>query len=200
MSSSNLFFKKRAKVLLAKSTSALICLLGMLIISRASAQSTTATGSMSVSTAILSGSVPTNMGGTGSSCSVSAENMNFAAYTGSLITATSTVSVECTNGTGYSISFNDTPDATPAYYLVRVGGNIATASDRLNVIFTNTAGSTMTNGAATISGTGTGIGSSAAAGTITGTMAARQTGKTAGSYSKIMTLNIVYNSNPPPIN
>ena len=68
MSSSNLFFKKRAKVLLAKSTGALICLLGMLIISRASAQSTTATGSMSVSTMILSGSGPTNMGGTGSSC------------------------------------------------------------------------------------------------------------------------------------
>ena len=200
MSSSNLFFKKRAKVLLAKSTGAFICLLGMLIISRASAQSTTATGSMSVSTMILSGSGPTTMGGTGSSCSVSAENMNFAAYTGSLITATSTVSVECTNGTGYSISFNDTPDAAPAYYLVRVGGNSATASDRLNVIFTNTAGSTMTNGAATISGTGTGIGSSAVAGTITGTMAAGQTGKTAGSYSKIMTLNIVYNSNPPPIN
>jgi hypothetical protein len=51
----------------------------------------------------------------------------------------------------------------------------------------------MTNGAATISGTGTGIGSSAVAGTITGTMAAGQTGKTAGSYSKMMTLNIVYN-------
>jgi spore coat protein U-like protein len=48
----------------------------------------------------------------------------------------------------------------------------------------------MTNGAATISGTGTG--SSATAGTITGSMAASQTGKTAGSYSKTMTLNIVY--------
>ena len=200
MSSSNLFFKKKAKVVLTKSTGALICLLGLLIISGASAQSTTVTGSMSVSTMILSGSTPTKMGVTGSSCSVSAENMNFAAYTGSLITATSTISVECTNGTSYSISFTDTPDATPAYYLVRVGGISATASDRLNVTFKNTAGATMTNGAATISGTGTGVGSSVTAGTITGTMAAGQTGKTAGSYSRIMTLNIVYNSNPPPIN
>ena len=193
MSSNNLFFKKRAKVVLAKSTAALTCLLGLLIISRASAQTSSATGSMAVSVVILSGSYPTNNNGnTSSSCSVSASNMNFADYTGSLITATSRVSVECTNGTSYSISFNDTPEATPAYYLVRVGGTSAIASDRLNVTFTNTAGATMTNGAATISGTGTGIGSSVTAGTITGSIAASQTGKTAGSYTKTMTLNIVY--------
>ena len=136
MSCNNLFLQKRAKVLLAKSTSTLTYLLGLLIISRASAQSTTVTGSMGVTTMILAGSpAANNYGGTGSYCSVSAGNMNFAAYTGSSINATSTVSVECTNGTGYSISFNDTPDAAPAYYLVRVGGNSATASDRLNVIY-----------------------------------------------------------------
>ena len=194
LSSNNFFFNNKAQFVLAKSTGALTFFLGLLIISRASAQSTTATGSMGVTTMILAGSpAANNYGGTGSYCSVSADNMNFAAYTGSSITATSTVSVECTNGTGYSISFNDTPDAAPAYYLVRVGGNSSTASDRLNVTFANTAGATMTNGAATISGTGTGIGSSAIAGTITGTMASGQTGKTAGSYSKMMTLNIVYN-------
>jgi spore coat protein U-like protein len=193
LSSNNLFFKKRAKFVLAKSTGALTCLLGLLIISRASAQTTTVTGSMSVSTVISADSPAANPNGsTGSYCSISAGNMNFAAYTGSLITATSVVSVECSNGKAYTISFNDTPDANPDYYLVRVGGNSATASDRLNVTFTNTAGATMTNGAATISGTGTGIGSSATAGTITGTIAASQTGKIAGTYSKTMTLNIVY--------
>ena len=192
MSSNNLFFKKREKVVLAKSTAALTCLLGLLIISRASAQTSSATGSMAVSVVVLSGSDPNNYGNTSSSCSVSASNMNFADYTGSLITATSRVSVECTNGTSYTISFNDTPEATPAYYLVRVGGTSATASDRLNVTFTNTAGATMTNGAATISGTGVGILSSATAGTITGSIAASQTGKTVGSYTKTMTLNIVY--------
>ena len=190
MSSNNYYFKK-VKVALAKSTSALTCLLSLLIISRASAQNTTATGSMAVSTTI-SGSGPLNNGG--SSCSVSASNMDFAPYTKILITATSVVSAICTDGTTYNISFNDSPNDASAYYLVRTGGNSATASDRLNVIFTNTAGATMTNGAATISGTG--IGSSATAGTITGTIAANQTGKTAGSYLKTMTLNIVYNSNP----
>ena len=190
MSSNNYYFKK-VKVVLAKSTSALTCLLSLLIISRASAQNTTATGSMAVST-MISGTGPLNNGG--SSCSVSASNMDFAPYTKILITATSVVSAICTYGTTYNISFNDSPNDASAYYLVRTGGNSATASDRLNVIFTNTAGATMTNGAATISGTG--IGSSATAGTITGTIAANQTGKTAGSYLKTMTLNIVYNSNP----
>jgi hypothetical protein len=176
LSSNNYYFKK-VKVVLAKSTSALTCLLSLLIISRASAQNTTATGSMAVSSMILiSGSGPLNNGG--SSCSVSASNMDFAPYTKILITATSVVSAICTDGTTYNISFNDSPNDASAYYLVRTGGNSATASDRLNVIFTNTAGATMTNGAATISGTG--IGSSATAGTITGTIAANQTGKNDG--------------------
>ena len=74
-------------------------------------------------------------------------------------------------------------------YLVRSGGSSATASDRIEVTFTNGV-STMTNAAAT--NTGTGTGSSAAAGTITGTIAGSQTGKTAGSFSKTMTLNLAY--------
>jgi spore coat protein U-like protein len=48
----------------------------------------------------------------------------------------------------------------------------------------------MTSGAATITGTGTG--SDSTAGTITGSIASGQTGKSAGSYSKTMTLNLVY--------
>ena len=116
--------------------------------------------------------------------------MAFAAYEASEITATSVITTNCTNGTTYAISFNDSPDVSSKYYLVRSGGSSSTASDRLEVSFKNAAGATMTNGAATITGTGTG--SSATAGTITGTMAASQTGKTAGSYSKTMTLNIVY--------
>jgi spore coat protein U-like protein len=115
--------------------------------------------------------------------------MAFGAYDGTLATATSVVTANCTNGTTYNISFNDTPDATPAYYLVRTGGASTTLADRLNVTFTNGV-STMTNAAATISGSGTG--SSATAGTITGTLAASQTGKTAGTFSKTMTLNIIY--------
>jgi len=171
-------FVKKSKMSLAKSTTAMTCLIGSLIISSDLGAVTTTTGSM-----IASGSVA-------STCTVSGATLAFAAYENSLITATSIVTANCTYGTTYAISFNNTPDSTPAYYLVRSGGLSSTASDRLEVTFTNTAGATMTNGAATISGTGTG--SSATAGTITGSMAASQTGKTAGSYSKTMTLNIVY--------
>lgn len=171
-------FVKKTKMSLAKSTTALTCLVGALIISSDLRAQTTTTGSM-----IASGSVA-------STCTVSGASMAFAAYTASEITATSVITANCTNGTTYAISFNDTPDVTSKYYLVRSGGSSATASDRLEVSFKNGAGATMTNAAATITGTGTG--SAATAGTITGTMAASQTGKTAGSYSKTMTLNIVY--------
>ena len=181
-------------MVLAKSTTALTCLLGLLIILRAPARSATATGSMGVSTIVSSSSGGLSGGGGGSSCSVSAGNMTFAVYTGSSITATSAVSVNCTNNTSYSISFNDTPEANPSYYLVLSGGSSANLVQRFNVTFLN-GSETMTNGGATIIGTG--IGSSVTAGTITGTIDAGQTGKTAGSYSKIMTLNIVYNSSSP---
>ena len=179
MSKNNYFLNnKKTKIVLAKSTTALTCLFGLWIVSNIPAQaSTTTTGTMAVSTTVSA------------TCTVSAGNMTFAAYTGSLITATSAISVNCTNGTTYTVSFNDTPDSTPAYYLVRSGGSSATASDRIEVTFTN-GSSTMTSAAATITGTGTG--SSAAAGTITGTLAGSQTGKTAGSFSKTMTLNLAY--------
>lgn len=170
---------KKSKISLAKSTTALTCLVGALIISSESGLAATTTGSMVVSTSVAS------------TCTVSAASMSFAAYTASTITATSVITANCTNGTAYTISFNDSPDGATAstYKLVRSGGLIGTASDTIEVSFTNGA-STMTNAAATITGTGTG--SSAAAGTITGSIAGSQTGKTAGTFSKTMTLNIVY--------
>jgi len=177
--SKNILIKK-SKISLAKTTTALTCLLGALIISTNNSKAlSTTTGSMVTSASIAS------------TCTVSAATMAFGAYDGTTATATSVVTANCTNGTTYNISFNDTPDptATPAYWLVRSGGSSSTLADRLNVTFTNGA-ATMTNAAATISGTGTG--SSATAGTITGTLASGQTGKTAGTFSKTMTLNIIY--------
>jgi spore coat protein U-like protein len=170
-------FVKKSKMSLAKSTTALTCLVGTLIISSDLGLAASTSGSM-----IASGSVS-------STCTVSGDTMSFAAYSGTEITANSVITADCTNGTTYAISFNDTPNTGSSYYLVRTGGNVATMSDVLAVTFKN-GGSTMTNATATITGTGTG--SAATAGTITGTMAASQTGKTAGSYSKTMTLNIVY--------
>ena len=172
-------FVKKSKMSLAKSTTALTCLLGILIVSSdLGSAATTSTGSM-----IASGSVD-------STCTVSGASMTFAAYTGTEITANSIITANCTTGTTYSISFNDTPNTGSSYYLVRTpGGSVSNATDTLSVIFKSGA-TTMTNGVTGISGTGTG--SAATAGTITGTMAASQTGKTAGTFNKTMTLNIVY--------
>ena len=70
-------FVKKSKMSLAKSTTALTCLVGALIISSDLRAQTTTTGSM-----LASGSVA-------STCTVSGATMAFAAYAVSEITATS---------------------------------------------------------------------------------------------------------------
>ena len=171
--------KKKSKILLMKSTTKLTCLVGLLIFCKSDfvAAQTTTSGTFLVSF------------GVSDSCSISADTMAFAPYSGSQITATSAVSVDCTSGTVYVVSFNDAPNSGSVYYLIKTGGNAAIDSNRLEVTFTN-GSSILTQGTAAFRGTG--IGSRAVAGTITGTMAALQTGKLAGTYVKIMTLNIVY--------
>jgi len=173
-------FVTKSKMSLAKSTTALTCLIGALIISSdlGLAQTTTTTGAFTAS------------GSVASTCTLSAATLSFDAWVNETQNKTVPIIANCTNGTTFNISIATSPDASPVYYLVRAGGLSSTASDRLEVTFKNTDGIAMTNGAATISSTGTGA--AATAGTITGTMASSQTGKTAGSYSKLMTLNIVY--------
>ena len=173
-------FVKKSKMSLAKSTTALTCLIGTLIISSDLGLATTPTTTTGAFTAT---------GSVASSCSLSTATLAFDEWVNVTQNKTVAIIANCTNGTTYNISIATSPDASPIYYLVRAGGNSSTASDRLEVTF-STDGVAMTNGAATISGTGTGA--AATAGSITGTMASSQTGKTAGSYQKLMTLNIVY--------
>jgi len=170
---------KKSKILLMKTTTKLTCLVSMLIFCKSdlvNAQTTTS-GTFLVSFSVAA------------SCSLSADTMAFAPYTGSQITATSVVNVDCTSGTPYTVSLNDSPDSGSVYYLVKTGGSPAVDTNRLEASFTN-GSSTLTPGIAAFRGTG--IGTRAVAGTITGTIAALQTGKLAGSYTKIMTLNVVY--------
>jgi spore coat protein U-like protein len=172
-------FVKKSKMSLAKSTTALTCLIGSLIIVSSDlvgAQTTTATGSMAVSTSIAR------------SCTISAGAMSFLAYTGSLLTNTSDVTINCTNGVNYSISLNATADATDTYYLYRGGTVSGTEANQLGVIFSHTGG-TMIGSTVAISGTGSGTTQTSI---ITGTIAASQTGKTAGDFSRTFTLNLVY--------
>lgn len=171
--------KKKSKILSMKATTRLTCLVGMLIFCKSDfvVAQTTTSGTFLVSF------------GVSASCSISADSMAFAPYSGSQITATSAVSVDCTSGTDYTVSFNDAANFGSTYYLVKTGGNASIESNRLDVTFTN-GSSILTQGIAAFRGTG--IGSRAVAGTITGTIAGLQTGKVAGTYVKVMTLNVVY--------
>ena len=168
-------FVKKSKMSLAKSTTALTCLVGVLIISAESGITASTSGQFTASTSITK------------TCTISADTMTFPAYVGATITGESVVLVNCTAGATYSISLNDSPSSGSNYLLANTTAGLT--SNTLNVTFSN-GSATMTNGAATIGGTGTG--SSAAAGTITGSIIENQTGKPAGTYSKLMTLNIVY--------
>jgi spore coat protein U-like protein len=176
-------FVKKTKMSLAKSTTALTCLIGSLIIvsSEPGMGVTTTSGSMEVS------------GSVSSVCTISAGAMAFDAYSGSEVVQFSRITANCTNGTTYTISLNDAPvPGTSTYNLIRngvTGGDADLATNQLGVIF-KSGSTTLTNAVSALTGTGTGT--IATAGTLTGTIAASQTGKTAGTYSKTMTLNIVY--------
>ena len=128
------------------------------------------------------------------SCSVSASTMTFVNYTETRITASSNIVLNCSNGRSYTVSLADTPDYTDSlrYKLLLSGGNASIASNYLLVGFFKDAdnGLAMTSGAATFAGTGTG--SAATIGQIWGYIAASQIGKLAGTYNKVMTVNISY--------
>ena len=173
------------KKIKAFSTSALTTLLGaLLVVTNISSSSATTS---SDSTFDASASVA-------SSCIISATAMTFSAYTETLITATTDVTANCTFGTTGTITLTTVADATTANYykLVRAGGSASTANDVLEVSFKKTSDSTALysgSGSFSVTGTGSAVTSSAL---ITGTIAASQTAKTAGTFSKSLTLTVTY--------
>jgi len=122
-------------------------------------------------------------------CTISASSMTFGPYTGAEISATSDITVDCTNGSTYSISLSENANSTPQYWLYKGGTVSANATNQLGVIFTHAQGTMV---GATVALTGTGIGSSTIVGAITGTIAGSQAGKAAGNFTRTMTLNLAY--------
>jgi spore coat protein U-like protein len=172
------------KKIKAFSTSALTTLLGaLLVVTNISSSSATTS---SDSTFAASASVA-------SSCIISATPMTFSAYTETLITATTDVTANCTFGTTGTITLTTVADGTSnSYKLVRTGGSASTANDVLEVSFKKTSDSTALysgSGSFSVTGTGSAVTSSAL---ITGTIAASQTAKTAGTFSKSLTLTVTY--------
>jgi len=172
-------FVKKSKMSLAKSTTALTCLVGLFIVSSDPATSASTSGTFIASTSVAS------------ACTFSAGAMGFEPYAGSTITANSVLTVNCSTGTGFTISFNDTANGSGEYTLQNTTTNVSSAGHQLLVSFAKSAGGAMTAGAATITGTGIGAADTLST-SIVGTIASGQSGKAAGSYSKTMTLNLVY--------
>jgi hypothetical protein len=171
-------FEKKSKMSLAKSTTALTCLVGALIVS-SDLGAATGTVSMIVSSSIAS------------YCNIAASTMTFGEYSGAQLTATSVITQDCNSST-FTISLSETPDAgSSTYYLYKDRIVSIDATKQLGVVFAHPGG-TMIGSTVAITGTGAGSTSGAAVATITGTMAGGQSGKASGSFGRTMTLNLTY--------
>ena len=160
------------------SSTALTCLTSLVIINTQPANAATTNATFNAEAVIAS------------SCLLSAGAMNFSGYTGAEITGTTPVLVNCTNASPFTLSFSDTDHTSGLYKLVRDATDGVATTNYLNIWFKNAAAATMSNIGATIIGTGSGI--SATAGTVTGVIPASQLGRFAGTFAKVMTMQITY--------
>jgi spore coat protein U-like protein len=176
------FFNKCSLKITALNSSALTSLLTVFFLynQNVTAQ-TTASGNLNVSANVVG------------SCSIfSANTMNFGSYAGSELTAESSITIDCSSTTVYTITLTDShQSSSPNYKLVRTGGSESTLSDYLVVAFrVYGSGSFLQQAVSTIVGTASGIES--VAHTLQGVITTGQTGKTAGSYRKLVALNLSY--------
>jgi spore coat protein U-like protein len=122
-------------------------------------------------------------------CLVSATDMNFGNYSGQLITATSTVTVSCTNSTTYNIGLNKGTGGTAT---VTTREMTSPAQATLNYRMFQDSGHTLnwgnTPGTDTVAGTGNGL---AKPSTVYGQMAAGQSGNPA-NYSDTINVTVTY--------
>ena len=168
-----------------KTTTALSVIASTLVFYHAStsvAQSVTSTATLAVSASIAS------------SCTISTTGLSFGTYaSGAATTGSATITATCTNGTGYTILFNEASDGTTAgtYRIYSGGTTSASSSLFLEASFGATSGFSLpiTNSLNAISGTGNG---SAQTLTLYGNIASGQTTKVTGSFSRNLTLNLVY--------
>lgn len=121
-------------------------------------------------------------------CAISANPMNFPPYTGVVDTATTTLSITCTNTTPYSVGLNAglAPGATVASRKMQAGG-----ASMAYALFSNPArtlnwGETV--GTDTVGGTGTGVAQSL---TVYGQISAGQF-VNPGNYVDTITATVTY--------
>jgi spore coat protein U-like protein len=148
-----------------------------LVFAPVSASASTATATFAVSTTVTN------------SCTISAAGLTFAAYTGALDQASTTLTVKCTNNGDYTVALNQgsTTGGTEATRLMANGtytlGYSLFTSNAYSTIWGDGTGSTQT-----VSGVGTGANQTL---TVYGQIPANEA-TTSGTYSDTVTATISY--------
>lgn len=176
------------KKILFKTTSALTCLMGAVLLFNQTANATTSVGTMSVTASV------------GNVCTLTASALVFGAYAnlGATLNSTSggVVSTDCSGAISHVLSVTQAQDASDGiYYLALNGGASPILSQRITFkLYTlANAGGTQLSGTVAFA-TATGSGANVAVATLFGQIQATgNTGKESGSYTKSIALNAVYN-------
>ncbi len=174
------------KKTILKTTTALTCLIGAVLLfnQTANAAPTTSAGTMAVSTSV------------GAVCSVTATELAFGTFANSGSVADSSsggiVSTNCSTALVHTLKV--TESSVSGAYTMITGDGVAAEKKITFRLYTaaNATGTQLSEAVAFATATGSAV--SAAVGTIFGQIAASQTGKEAGSYTKSIALSVTYGS------
>ena len=169
----------------SKTTSALTCLVGAILLfnQTANAAPTTSTGSMTVTTSVTA------------ACTVTATELAFGTFLNDSAAANATggvVSTNCSSALAHILAV--TSASTAGNYQMITGDGTGTARQinfKLTTL-TNGGGTQLSEGIAFATATGTG--STVAVSTIFGQILISQNAKEAGSYTKSIALSVTYGS------
>ena len=170
----------------SKTTSALTCLLGAVLLfnQTANAAPTTSAGTMTVTTSVTA------------TCSVTATELAFGAFANSGSVANSSsggvISTNCSSTLAHVLKVTET--STAGVYQMITGDGVATTKQINFKLYTGAAATGTQLSEAVAFATATGTASTVAVATIYGQIAASQTGKEAGSYTKSIALSVTYGS------
>ena len=176
--------RKFNKKMLFKTTSALTCLVGsILLFNQTGANAITSVGTMSVTTTV------------GNVCSISSTELTFGAYDnlGSAKDSTGggVISTNCSGAISHILSVTEL-SSTGTYKMLTSGAADASREITFKLYTLASAGGTQVSDGVAFK-TATGTGGSVAVATLFGVIQAGNTGKESGSYTKSIALNAVYN-------
>ena len=179
----NIKFNKKT---IFKTTTALTCLLGAVLLfnQTANAAPTTSAGTMAVTTSV------------GAVCTVTATELVFGTYPNTASVANSSsggvISTNCSTSLAHVLKVTET--STLGAYQMITGDGVATTKQINFKLYTGAAATGTQLSEAVAFATATGTASTVAVSTIFGQISASQTGKEAGSYTKSIALSVTYGS------